>query len=53
MSYLRIKTNAQAPRQYTLRFNNQRWHILNKRTYEVIDAFFDKREAERFVSRLA
>lgn len=54
MSYLRISTNTRAASQqthFTLRFNNRVWHALNTRTYEVIAAHADQREALRLAQQ--
>ena len=51
MSYLRIKTRTPTPRHFTLRFNNRRWHVLNTLTWNVVEAFLDKRAAEQWAQR--
>ena len=44
MSYLRIRTTRnQQHTTYTLRFNNQRWHVLDN-TFRVVESFLADRE---------
>ena len=51
MSYLRIRTNTNKQHAYTIRFNNQRWHVLDN-TFRVVESFLPNREqaARRFVA---